>query len=329
MNLKLFGKAMMVLTMAASTSYLPAGARPANSAPNPSNGGPELSTISNPVIDSNFPDPALLNDRGTYYAYCTNSGGHMPVRKSTDLQIWAPLPDAMPTLPAWAKPGRTWAPEVTMIKHDKRYVAYFAAWDRATDKQAIGVAVATRPEGPFIPVDEPLIEQAEIGGAIDPCCYVDTDGARYLIWKNDGNSMGHDTWLWIQRLSADNTQHEGSPTKLIKQDQHWEGPIVEAPCLWRHSDKYYLFYSAGFYADCSYSMGYAVSTSLLGPYVKPSTSPWVASTPGECGPGGQDVESGDDGTTWMAYHSWVKGPGTYRGMSIKRLEWDGDTPILR
>src|SRR5450432_2235707 len=84
---------------------------------------------SNPVIDSNFPDPAVLNDNGVYYAYATNhhGGDHMQVHMSTDLAQWTSLPDALPVLPDWARVGKTWAPDVAMVERGKRYVAFFAA----------------------------------------------------------------------------------------------------------------------------------------------------------------------------------------------------------
>lgn len=283
----------------------------------------------NPVIDANFPDPSILNDGGAYYAYATNSGQNMPAQRSRDLIHWTPMSDAMPILPEWAKPGRTWAPNVVAIESGKRYVAYFAAWDRASDKQVLGAAVATRPGGPFHPTDAPLVEQTDEGGAIDPSSFVDVDGKRYLVWKNDGNSMGKDTWIWIQQLSKSGVALVGDPVRLIKQDQGWEGNLVEAPTLCAHGGKYYLFYSASDYASCRYAMGYAVADFLFGPYTKPSTGPWVSSTPDSCGPGGEDIVRSSDGTAWMAYHSWIKGPGSYRGMNIKRLEWDGDVPVLK
>ncbi len=287
-------------------------------------------TYTNPVIDRNFPDPSVLKVGRAFYAYATNSGETMPCERSSDLVHWTALPDAMPRLPDWANPGRTWAPNVRAFAHGHRYVAYFAAWDRATNAQAVGVAAGPTPDGPFdAPPDAaPLVEQADMGGAIDPSCFVDTDGSRYLVWKNDGNSRGQDTWLWVQKLSPDGLHLVGGPTRLIKQDQAWEGNLIEAPTLWKHGGKYYLFYSANFFGNCSYAMGYAVSASLLGPYVKPRNTPWVASTSDVCGPGGEDIVVANGGTTWMAYHSWAHGPHTYRSMSIDPLHWDGDVPVL-
>jgi len=307
----------------------------------PNTPGAEAAIYLNPVIDSSFPDPSLLRDRGTYYAYATNHAGDpfykgdalhksdtLPCARSVDLVHWTLLPDAMPTLPAWVIPGRTWAPQVTAFVPGKRYVAYFTAHSKGSDAQAIGVAVAASPAGPFVGVgDGPLIEQRDLGGAIDASCFAD-GGTRYLVWKNDGNSRGQDTWLWGQKLSADGLSLIGTPTKLIKQDQPWEGNLVEAPLLWKHGTKYYLFYSANNYSNCSYAVGYAVAPSPLGPFVKPRATPWLSSTSDVCGPGGEDIVTGADGQTWMTYHSWAKGPGSYRSMSVDPLVWNGDVPYL-
>lgn len=173
----------------------------------------------------------------------------------------------------------------------------------------------------------PLIDQRDIGGAIDASCLTDGD-VHYLVWKNDGNSRGQDTWLWGQKLSADGLTLVGTPTKLIKQDQKWEGNLIEAPVLWKHGAKYYLFYSANGYGRCDYAVGYAVAPSPLGPFVKPRTTPWLSSTSDVCGPGGQDIVTASDGRTWMTYHSWAKGPGSYRSVSMDPLVWNGDVPYL-
>ena len=293
------------------------------------------SAYANPVINLNFPDPSVLRVGNTFYIYGTNSrlvkhapDHNMVCASSSDLVHWTILPDAMPALPSWAKFGRTWAPEVRAVP-GRGYAAYFTAWDAATNQQEVGVAMASKPNGPFVSAsDTPLVDQPEEGGTIDSSCFIDSDGSRYLVWKNDGNSRGRATWLWVQRLTGDGTHLTGIRRKLIRQDQPWEGAVIEAPTLWKHGQKYYLFYSANDYANCRYCMGYAVADSVWGPYVKPQATPWLASSGGVCGPGGEDIVSLPDGSTWMAYHSWVNGPGSYRGVSVGRLHWDGAVPVL-
>ncbi len=173
-----------------------------------------------------------------------------------------------------------------------------------------------------------LVEQAQKGGAIDPMCFTDNDGSRDLVWKNDGNSRGRDTWLWVQRLSADGLSLVGTPARFFKQYQPWEGRLIEAPALCRHAGKCSLFYSASAYETRRCAVGCAVADYLTGPYVKPTGETWLSSTPNACGPGGEDIVRAGDGTDWMAYHLWAHGPHTCRRMSIDALSWEANGPRL-
>jgi beta-xylosidase len=249
---------------------------------------------------------------------------------ATSTPRWQILPDALPNFAPWAEPdpGLVWAPEVTTTADGTGYVMYFAARVAGTSIQCIGVATSARPEGPFeSPNAQPFICQRDRGGSIDPSAFVDDDGTRYLLWKNDGNSGGGETWLTIQRISADGQTLEGEATELLKADQSWEGQVVEAPTLWKHAGKYYLFYSANAYNTPQYAIGYAEADTPLGPYQK-APKPLVASSlkDGVVGPGGQDIVVGPDGATWMLYHAW--GPG-YRTMSLDELAWEADAPVLK
>jgi beta-xylosidase len=283
----------------------------------------------NPVIDQDFPDPDALRVGDIYYAYATNSGSaNVQVARSRDLVSWQRGVDVLPRLPAWAERGNTWAPEATTTADGKGFLLYFVARVAGTTRQCIGVASSEKPDGPFqSPGEQPFICQADQGGSIDPSSFVDDDGARYLLWKNDGNCCGGKTWLYIQKVSADGQALEGEPTQLLSADQAWEGILVEAPTLWKHNGKYYLFYSANDYASPRYAVGYAVAESPLGPYQK-AKQPLLASNIKNAvvGPGGQDIVLDKDNETWMLYHSW--GPG-YRSMSIDALVWEGDTPVLQ
>ncbi|MBA3943053.1 MAG: family 43 glycosylhydrolase [Herpetosiphonaceae bacterium] len=286
----------------------------------------------NPVIAQDFPDPDTLKVGTTYYAYATNGGGkNIQAGKSTDLVHWTMLNDPLPTLPAWSQRGFTWAPEVSTGADDHHFVMYFVARDTASNKQCIGAATADTPEGPFTSSNpKPLICQLEQGGSIDPESFTDNDGSRYVVWKNDGNCCGMDTYLYVQKASRDGLTLEGTPTKLIHEDQGWEGNLVEAPFLWKHGNKYYLFYSANNYAGAAYAVGYAVADSLLGPYHKPN-DPLLKTTTEHgpvIGPGGEDILTTPDGKNWIVYHSWDP-TISVRQMNIDELDWQGDTPVVK
>ena len=52
--------------------------------------------------------------------------------------------------------------------------------------------------------------------------------------------------------------------RLFKNDMDWEGGVVEAPFMWKHDGRYYLFYSGNGYGGDKYAVGFATSTSLFG-----------------------------------------------------------------
>lgn len=315
-------------------------AAPQPTAPPPTAGPTTIPTpgpgeFANPVIDQDFADPDVLKVGDTYYAYATNSGGrNIQVARSADLVAWEILDDALPLQPDWAALnfGLIWAPEVTSWDGGRTFTMYFVARDTASDKQCIGVATSTQPAGPFKGVGErPLICQADQGGSIDASAFTDDDGQRYLLWKNDGNCCGLDTWLYIQPVAADGLTLTGQPTQLIKADRGWEGQLVEAPTLWKQAGKYYLFYSANSYAGVDYAIGYALADAPTGPYTKPSDGPLFATDPASgvaLGPGGQDVVLDDDGETWLMYHAWDPS-AAYRRAALARLTWQGATPVVQ
>src|SRR3990170_8205522 len=122
----------------------------------------EVATFANPVLDEDFPDPAVLRAAaGAYYAYAPqNSGRNIQVARSTDLVGWRLVGDALPTKPGWASRTQDfWAPHVA--RHGQTYYLYYSAKpDAALEDQSRGlclaVATAARPEGPFTDVGRPL-----------------------------------------------------------------------------------------------------------------------------------------------------------------------------
>src|SRR5436309_2224053 len=73
----------------------------------------------NPVMDADFPDPAVIQaSDGYFYAYATQTlhdGGwiNIQVARSADLIHWQHLGDALPDKPGWAVGTQDfWAPYV-------------------------------------------------------------------------------------------------------------------------------------------------------------------------------------------------------------------------
>jgi arabinan endo-1,5-alpha-L-arabinosidase len=290
--------------------------------------------FTNPVFDQDFPDPDVLQVEVGYYAYATNSGSfNIQAAYSTDLVNWEYLGEVMPSLPDWAVLdfGYVWAPDVSTTDNGESYLMYFTARFAIEDggSQCIGVATSDNPEGPFLPVgDEPIVCQINLGGSIDPASFVDNDGTRYLLWKNDGNCCGGQAWIYIQETSEDGLSLVGEEIRLFRADEGWEGILVEGPTLWKHEEQYFLFYSANDYLSPNYAVGYAVADDVLGPYTKAEDLPFLkTSIPGGIvGPGGQDIVLDADGQSWMLFHGWR--PGSYRSMNLIKVDWLDGLPVV-
>jgi beta-xylosidase len=315
----------------------PASSGPGSTAPSPSGSGGGIvaslapGTFANPVIADDFPDPFVLEADGRYYAYATTDGAqHLQLARSDDLVTWEELDDPLPKIAIWSS-GDTWAPEV--MKTSAGYVLYYTAHDPelkrpdANGSQCITVAVSDSPEGPFVDsTTKPLVCQGDLGGSIDATPFTDTDGERYLIWKNDGNCCGIRTRFFLQPLSADGLKLTGKDADLgVVNDEPWEGALIEAPTLIERDGTYYLFYSANGYDTDLYAVGYATSKKLTGPYTDAPDNPILASAWGRPitsqarGPGHQSIVEGPHGGLWIVFHAWDDDAVGYGNLGMRSV----------
>jgi beta-xylosidase len=293
----------------------------------------------NPVLDADFADPFVARSGSTYYAYSTNSGGrNIPVAKSFDLAHWTLVGDALPARPRWAStaPERIWAP--TLTRTARGYVLFFAAPHAASDRQCIGTAVSTRPEGPFVPSPEPIVCPTATGGAIDPFVYTE-DHRSWLLWKSDADCCGGPATLWSQALAADKLTVEGTSALLLTADQSWERhgsgsgvATIESPAFIRSAGIFLLLFSGNAWASADYATGYASCASPAGPCSQPRPSPFLSSVGTVAGPGGASVFTDARGAAWLAYHAWSAGSVGYplgrRSLRIDRLRVVAGVPVL-
>ncbi|GAA0935873.1 glycoside hydrolase family 43 protein [Kribbella koreensis] len=301
---------------------------------NPGSAPSEGTTMgfTNPVYDGNFADPQVIAVGSEYYAFATNGPlGNIQTLTSTDLVSWDQVGDALPSLPGWTSPGKVWAPEVAVHGTD-RFVMYYTTSDDASGRQCVGVAVAATAKGPYVDKSsKPLICQVDEGGSIDASPFQDSSGRRWLYWKNDGNAIGVDTWIYVSKLSPDGLTLVGGTTRLIKQTLPWEGNLVEAPYVVERNGKFHLFYSANAYDKAEYAVGHALCETPAGPCVK-SGDPILTTSSDAAGPGHNMVLVKDD-RYWFVYHAWdpalvgVDPPG--RTMWLSELTWDGDEPVVQ
>ncbi|MBU6330213.1 MAG: glycoside hydrolase family 43 protein [Acidobacteria bacterium] len=284
----------------------------------------------------NFPDPTVVRDGSTYWAYATSTGGSlMPAMSSTDLVTWIPRPayapnpynsdpyfnDSFPVPPRWSKGGvsRTgkaqWGPGVA--KFGSTWVA-FTSWEVSDTRRCISMATAPSPAGPFTDsADAPFQCDVDPAGSIDPEPFIDVDGSAYLLWKSAGVPGSTPTRLWSRRLSPDGRSFAflSSPQLLlatnpgtiindIPQEDTWEGHGIENPSMVHHGGAYWLIYSANEWRSGDYRMGQARCAGPMGPCTRSSAVPLLDNTATELGPGGGSILTDAAGRLHLVHHSW-------------------------
>jgi hypothetical protein len=114
---------------------------------------------------------------------------------------------------------------------------------------AIGVAVADKPWGPFMPQPTPI---KNVHG-IDPNVFIDKDGQAYLFWSQ-GNIFG-------AKLKDDMLELESEP--VVLQDIPAKG-LKEGPYLFERNGLYYLTFPH--VENKTERLEYAMGNSPLGPF---------------------------------------------------------------
>src|SRR5690606_36802527 len=147
-----------------------------------------------------------------------------------------------------------WAPEIAQIG-DTFYI-YYTARNRNNHRLCVGVATSKKIEGPYDDHGAMICQKV---GSLDGMPVDDTDGQKYLFWKEDGNSQGQPTPIYIQKLSPDGLKLVGEMKEVMRNDQPWEGNLVEGPFVMRKGNYWYMFYSGNACCGvgCNYAMGVA------------------------------------------------------------------------
>ena len=238
-------------------------------------------------------DPFILLDNGTYYAYGTHSADGIEVYTSQDLKNWRPAGLALKKGDVWGKKW-FWAPEV--YRSGDKFIMYYSA------EEHIWAAVADSPLGPFKQsVKAPMLPGER---NIDHTLFIDSDGkARIffcrLIKRND---------IWTAELENDLVTIKKDTIKFcIAPEQPWElenGRINEGAAVIKHNNKYYLTYSGNGYTSKLYGIGYAVSDSPEGPWVKSQRNPIFQNPGGKLsGSGHHAIFKDKAGKLKIVFHS--------------------------
>ncbi len=255
-----------------------------------STSGPAYS--GNPVFEGWYADPEGIVFGSRYWIYPTYSAAYedqvfFDAFSSPDLVTWTKHPRILDTTSVpWARRAM-WAPSI--IEKEGRYYFFFAANDIQSDAEygGIGVAVASRPEGPFKDLlGRPLIGQFHNGAQpIDQFVFRDGE-AYYMIyggWKHAN----------IARLNSDFTGfvpfEDGTTFREITPEGYVEGPF-----LFKRGGRYYFMWSEGGWTNSSYRVAYAIADSPFGPFTRQGTI----------------LEQDPAIATGAGHHSVIQVPGT-------------------
>jgi arabinan endo-1,5-alpha-L-arabinosidase len=307
-------------------------------------------TYANPILDEDFPDPAIMRaSDGYYYAYATQTliGDrriNIQVAQSRDLINWTHLGDVLPVKPPWANQTQNfWAPHVS--EHDGVFYMYYSAEPDTRDGLCLAVATAKSAAGPFTDVGEPL--QCGKGFInIDPMAFDDPQSGKRLLYWGSGFEP-----IKVRELAPDRTRFlPGSRTHSVVfpakgADARPYQRLVEGAWLTYRPPYYYLFYSGD---DCCgehphYAVMVARSLSPLGPFVPridaagnaqhivlEQKDHWLA-------PGHNAIATDSAGQDWIFYHAiapsqrWLKQAGrrdVRRVMLMDRIVYHNGWPQI-
>lgn len=280
----------------------------------------------NPILPGADPHAAVFGT--TVWIYPTWSDSKLErffAFSSTNLTVWerhGPVLEFKDV--AWIKDDgqaqhRAWAPCV--LEKNGRFHFYYSVGPQNPTPSRIGVAVGTRPEGPFIDSGKPLLTGGNGFEAIDPMAFTDPkSGTSYLY---AGGSAG-------ARLRV----FELSPNMVgFAREIPVETPplFTEGVFMHERNGRYYLSYSHGGWQSASYSVHYATSDTPVGPWTYRSAI--LTSDATRKGPGHHAFFQNPESGGWLiAYHRWEgqTGDGPYRGsrqICIERVDYDPDGRI--
>jgi len=328
-------------------------------------GAADRPTYVNPVskgFADTFADPAVVRGKdGWWYSYGTSdplregekTAHRIPIARSRDLASWQHVGDAfteasMPTWAAKADGASVWAPDVRYVDGQWRmyYVVTQTTVTAAKDDNAIGMATAPSPAGPWTDSGAPVVGPRErtpgsndFLWTFDPSVVTDRDGSQWIFYGS------YNGGVFVAPLDNAGRTVTGAAT-MVAVDNKFEGAYVV-----RHGGHWYLFAST---ANCcagpttGYSVQVGRSTDLRGPYLDRQGQPLLSSRAGGTpvlyqngnrwiGAGHNAIARDVTGRDWIVYHAIDRADPfldepygiNERPMLLDRLDWVGGWPVVR
>ena len=279
-------------------------------------------------------DPSTIaKDHGRYFIFGTGRG--ILSKSSPDLVHWTNGPSVFFRAPAWTFKsvpefwGHFWAPDV--IHLNGQFYLYYSV--SSWGKQVSAIGLATNPildpsATNYFWTDRGAVIQSTNGSTfntIDPSVFLDTDGK---FWMSFG-SFWHGIFLiQLDPKTGLRADTNAAPVRLAWSEK------IEASCLTRHGDFYYLFVNWG---NCckgtnsTYEIRVGRSKKITGPYLDDNNADLVErggklfleTTGRYIGPGHVGILN-DGGTTWFSYHYYDAETRGRSRLAIGKIRWTAD-----
>lgn len=291
---------------------------------------PKKDEYTNPVVNYSLPDPTVIKaEDGYFYLYATEDIRNTPIHRSSNLVDWEFLGTAFSdnTRPTFEPNGGLWAPDINYF--NGQYVMYYSmsVWGGEWTC-GIGVATATKPQGPF--VDHGKLfrsNEIDVKNSIDPF-YIEEEGVKYIFW---GSFRG----IYVVELTDD-----GLAVKSSAEKQQIAGTAFEATYIYKKDGFYFLFASIGSCCEginSTYTTVVGRSESLLGPYhdklgrtmMENHYEVLIKGNSRFVGTGhNAEIVTDDNNDDWILYHAVDKSKPQGRVLMLDKLEWHNGWPSV-
>jgi len=285
-------------------------------------------------------DPStILKSNGRYFIFGTGSGIH--VKSSPDLIHWSNEPAVFNHTLEREKavaPGFTgyiWAPDVVRV-HDRYFLYYsVSAWGRQTSAVELATNTTLDPAAKsFQWHDAGEVIHSTNGfdyNTIDPSAFLDTNGKLWLAfgsyWKG----------IFLTELDPDTGLRKN--TNIPPQQLAWNRSI-EAACLTRHDQFYYLFLNWGQCCkgtNSTYEVRVGRAEKITGPYRDKNGNdlstgggtPFLNSSGRFIGPGHIGIvnDGNTNGATRFSYHYYDADTRGRSRLAVGKIDWTGGWPV--
>jgi len=271
-------------------------------------------------------DPStVVKCDGQWWVFGTGFG--ILSRFSDDLRTWQSGPPVFTNAPSWRTNiaprhnGRFWAPDV--IRVADRYLLYYSVSSWGSRESAIGLATnaTLNPRSPGYGWQDGGIvvrtTSSDNHNAIDPAACLDSDGRLWLAFGS--------YWSGIKLIELNPLTGLRLATNSPIHSLAWHDSI-EAACLFRHADQYYLFVNWGQCCrgtNSTYEIRMGRSRAVTGPYLdqegndmmRGGGTPFLKTFGDYVGPGHAGILHAGD-TDYLSYHFYDR---RQRGRSMLDL----------